>query len=240
MTEPDTDKRHELARVLNDVARSLEAEPDENETLSGIAAAAVATVPGVISGGISQVHRGQVTAQAPTDELVLQCDKAQDQLGEGPCLDAIWQQHTVIVDDFATETRWPRFAAHAVELGAGSLISFQLYMQEDTLGALNLYGGPGARFGDEAQLVGELFATHAAIALSGARHSRQMNEALASRDVIGQAKGLLMARQNVTGQRAFDLLVRASQESNIKLTDVATWLTNQHDQPGNEDRPHSQ
>lgn len=240
MTDADTGRRHELARLLSGVARDLENESDEDETLAGIVQAAVATVPGVVSGGISQVHGRQVQAQAPTDELVAQCDKVQNELNEGPCLDAIWQQHTVLVNDLATDTRWPRFGARAAELGAGSLISFQLSVRENTLGALNLYGASGVRFGEEAQLVGELFATHAALALSGARHSRQMNEALASRDAIGQAKGLLMDRENVTGQRAFELLVRASQEANIKLTDVATWLVNKHEQPDGEHRPRSQ
>lgn len=237
MTEPDTGGRHDLARVLNDVARNLEIEPDEKHTLSGIVQAAVATVPGAVSGGVTQVHRQQVKAIAATDELVALCDKAQDEFGEGPCLDAIWHEHTVIVNDLSTETRWPRFAARAVEIGAGSLISFQLYVQEDTLGALNLYGDSGVRFGDEAQLIGELFATHAAIALSGARQNRQLNEALNSRDIIGQAKGLLMARENITSHRAFDMLIRASQESNIKLTNVAAWLVNEHERPGNEHRP---
>lgn len=237
MVELDESRRHDLAQVLGEVARNLDGEGDENETLSGIVAAAVATVPGVVSGGITQVHRRRVFAKTPSDDLVSLCDKAQDEFGEGPCLDAIWSQHTVIVDDFATETRWPSFAARATELGAGSLISFQLYVRDDTLGALNLYGGTGVRFGDEARLVGEVFATHAALALAGARHSRQLNEALASRDAIGQAKGLLMAQQDLTGQQAFDLLVRASQESNLKLTDVATWLIHNHEHPSGDNRP---
>ena len=238
MSNLEEGRRHDLAQVLGEVARSLQAEGDENQTLSGIVTAAVATVPGVVSGGISQVHRRQVLPQMPTDELVTLCDKAQNELGEGPCLDAIWTEQTVIVDDFATETRWPQFAARAAELGAGSLISFQLYVQNDTLGALNLYGGAGARFGDEARVVGEVFATHAALALADVRHSRQMDEALASRDAIGQAKGLLMAQQNLTSQQAFDLLVRASQEANIKLTDVATWLVHNHEHPEDANRPH--
>lgn len=104
MTELDEERRHDLARVLGEVTRSLQAEPDENQTLSGIVAAAVNTIPGVASGGISQMHGRHITAQVPTDELVSLCDKAQDELGEGPCLDAIWNQHTVLVDDFATDT----------------------------------------------------------------------------------------------------------------------------------------
>ncbi len=230
-------QRHELARTMSTVARSLKAEPDEQQTLGGIVRAAVATVPGVVAGGITQVHRRQVTAQAPSDELVRRCDAVQDELGEGPCLDAIWQQRTVIANDLATDSRWPAFGARASELGAGSLISFQLYVAEDTLGALNLYGGHGVHFDEEAQLIGEVFATHAAVALSGSRQHRQLNEALASRDAIGQAKGLLMEQHNITGPRAFDLLVRASQESNIKLTEVAAWLIDTHEQPGSTSRP---
>lgn len=233
----DYAQRHDLARVLGAVARDLEAESSEQETLSGIVTAAVDTLPGVVSGGITQVQRRRVHAKAPFDELVAQCDKAQDELGEGPCLDAIWHQQTVIVDDLGSDDRWPRFGARAAELGAGSLISFRLYVHNDELGALNLYGGNGVRFGDEAQLIGELFATHAAVALSGAREHRQLNEALASRDAIGQAKGLLMARENITGSRAFDLLVRASQESNIKLTEVASWLIHEQEHPEGESRP---
>ncbi len=80
-------------------------------------------------------------------------------------------------------------------------------MQDDTLGALNLYGGLGKRFDEEAQLIGEVFAVHPALALSNAREHSQLNEALASRDAIDQAKGLLMCQHHMTGQRAFGLLV---------------------------------
>ena len=120
----DGDRRHDLARTLSEVARDLQAEPDENQTLQAIVAAAVHTIPGVVSGGISQVHRRQISTQVPSDDLVARCDQAQDELGEGPCLDAIWDQHTVIVNDLARDGRWPRFGPRAGELGAGSLISF--------------------------------------------------------------------------------------------------------------------
>lgn len=158
-------------------------------------------------------------------------------MGEGPCLDAIWTQQTVIIHDMANETRWPTFAARAAALGVGSLISFRLFVRDQTLGALNLYGLPGAEFDERATLIGEVFATHAALALSQARHARQLDEALASRDLIGQAKGMLMAQHDVTGPRAFDLLVRASQETNLKLADVAHWMVNEHEQPHADNRP---
>ncbi|MBA8824930.1 hypothetical protein FHX42_002277 [Saccharopolyspora lacisalsi] len=230
MDTPSTE--HDLAQALSTVAQQLAAEPDEQTTLAGIVGAAVSTVPGVVHGGISRVTGRQVTAQVPTAELVRVCDQAQTELDEGPCLEAIRHQRTVLVDDMAHEDRWPRFAARAVELGVGSMISFQLFVEDDDLGALNLYGATGARFGDEERIIGELFASHAAVALAGAARDRQLNEALATRDTIGQAKGLLMAREKITGNQAFTTLVRASQQTNIKLAEIATWLATEHEQPG--------
>lgn len=222
----------DLTRTLADVARDLQAESGEEATLAAIVRAAVATVPGAAYGGITQVQGRRLTAKVPTDAIVGVCDELQSELGEGPCLDAIWHQHTVIVADMAHEDRWPTFAARAAELGVGSLISFQLYVHDDTLGALNLYGGRGVRFGDEERTIGELFASHSAVALAGARSSRQLTEALASRDLIGQAKGILMQRHGVNGQHAFNMLVRASQEANVKLVEVARWLVDEHENPG--------
>lgn len=233
------DRRHEVARTLGTVARELESEPDEERTLASIVLAAVDTVPGVTAGGITEVQRRQVTARAPTNELVAQCDQLQDELGEGPCLDAIWEEQTIIVNDLVRDGRWPRFGARAAELGAASLISFRLYVQQHNLGALNLYGASGAEFGQDERIIGEVFATHAALALSEARQYRQFNEALVSRDAIGQAKGLLMARHDLTGKQAFDMLVRASQHANIKLTDIAHWLVNEHEHPEEAHRPQS-
>lgn len=126
------------------------------------------------------------------------------------------------------ETRWPRFAAEAERLGIGSMMSFQLYVEDDNLGAMNLYGVKPYSFTSGEQLIGELFASHAAVALSGASASRQLNQALATRDTIGQAKGILMHRENVDDLTAFNMLVEASQHANIKLSEVASWLVNKH------------
>ena len=95
------------------------------------------------------------------------------------------------------------------------------FAEEDTLGALNLYSKQRGAFDDEALAVGSVFATHAAVALAGAQHDEQMQKALQTRDVIGQAKGILMAQQDVSADEAFDILRRASQRMNIKLRELA-------------------
>jgi hypothetical protein len=94
----------------------------------------------------------------------------------------------------------------------------------DTLGALNLHSKAANAFGEASRTVGLVFAAHAAVALSSAIHDEQMEDALQSRDVIGQAKGILMAREGVDAQEAFDMLRRASQRLNVKLRDVASGV----------------
>jgi GAF domain-containing protein len=221
-----------LAELLGRIARDLEAETTLDQTMQALVTAAVDAIPGADEGGITEVrHRGTVNVRFASDELVVDLDTAQEELGEGPCLDAAYQHRTVRVDDFADESRWPVFAARAGACGVGSMLSIQLYVQGDDLGALNMYARLPRAFDDESEQVGLLFATHAAIAMAGARREQQLRVAISSRDVIGQAKGILMERYKVTADQAFAVLTRASSESNIKLRDVAEKLADSGEVP---------
>jgi hypothetical protein len=122
------------------------------------------------------------------------------------------------------EARWPKFAKLAYAAGARSMLSFQLFVEGDNLGALNLYGDDVNIFDEESEQVGLLVAAHAAVAFSGAQEISQLNQALGTRDLIGQAKGILMERFKISPQQAFHILTRASSETNIKLRDVADHL----------------
>lgn len=102
-----------------------------------------------------------------------------------------------------------------------TMMCFRLFIAGDTLGALNLCSKAVDAFDDRTAAAGSVFAAHAAVALSRALHDEQMEEALQSRDVIGQAKGVIMAREGVGPDQAFDMLRRASQRLNVKLRDVA-------------------
>jgi AmiR/NasT family two-component response regulator len=119
------------------------------------------------------------------------------------------------------ETRWLQFTRQAAQLGVLSMLSFQLFVQRDNLGALNLYAEHADAFDDKSEQVGLVFAAHAAVAMSDALQRQQLTTALGTRDLIGQAKGILMERYKLTSDQAFALLARASQESNTKLADVA-------------------
>jgi GAF domain-containing protein len=217
--------RNDLAEVLGDLARTLQDEQDVDRLLNDIAVAAVDTVPGAEHAGLMVVEaRRNVTTRAATAALVIQVDQAQYRTGQGPCLNAMYEQHTVRLSDMATDSRWPDFSREALASGVRSMLSFQLYVIRDNLGALNLYSSRVAAFTDESEQVGLLFAAHAAVAMAGARRQENLVRALTLRDLFGQAKGILIERHKVTGDQAFGLLVRASQHTNTKLADVAGYL----------------
>lgn len=214
-----------LAEALGTLARDLEEYDDPDTLLAAIVAAAVAIVPGAEEGSISVVlGRRRVVSEASTGDLPRQVDALQEELQQGPCLDAAYRQQTVRVTEMATEHRWPLFASRAAAAGAASMLSLQLYVEGDDLGALNLYARRPGAFTDESEQVGLLVAAHAAIAYVGARKEVQLTNALINRDLIGQAKGILMERYQITSDRAFLLLTRISQYSNRKLHQVAAEL----------------
>jgi hypothetical protein len=222
----------DLAVQLSELARDLQAERSVQEVLDEIAEAAVANVPGAEPAGISQVRgRREVITTAATAALVRRVDEAQYETGEGPCLSTIRERVTVRLPDMRAEPRWPRFAARAAELGVGSMLAVQLYVRGEDLGALNLYSAGVDAFDDESEHVGLLLAGHAGVALAGAQRQEQLLAAVDTRDLIGQAKGILMERHRISADQAFGVLVRASQRCNRKLRDVAEDLARSGELP---------
>jgi len=223
----------DVAGLLGRIARQLEAEPTLEQTMNALVIAAVEAIPGADAGGITEVHRRgkRLNVRFASDQLVKDMDAAQEELSEGPCLDAADRHRTVRVEDFATEQRWPAFAARARERGVGGMLSIQLYIQGDDLGALNMYSHQAHAFDDESEQMGLLFATHAAIAMAGAQREQQLCVAISSRDVIGQAKGILMERFKITADQAFAVLTQASSEGGHKLREVAETLADSGEVP---------
>lgn len=214
-----------LAETMGTLARNLEVQDDLDVMLAAIVDAAVAVIPGAEDGSISVITaRRRVTSTAATSGLPIQVDAIQEELQQGPCLDSIHEQHTVRVADLTTEDRWPLFTRRASTTGAASMLALQLYVEGDNLGALNLYSRIPDAFTDESEQIGLLFAAHAAIAYIGVRKEAQSAATLTHRDLIGQAKGILMERYEISGERAFLLLTRLSQNTNRKLHDVAAEL----------------
>jgi GAF domain-containing protein len=215
----------ELAHRMSELAVRLREEDNRDGTLRAIVHGALDLVPGTKWAGICLIQGKRVTVEASSHDLVVELDQLQSDFGDGPCLSAIRQQRTVRVTDLTKPGQpWPRFAATAVERGVHSMMSLRLFGRRETLGALNLYAAQPDAFAPGAEIVADLVAQHAAVALAGATREHHLNAALVNRDVLGQAKGVLMQRDRLTEPQAFQLLVRASQDTNMKIADVARWL----------------
>jgi hypothetical protein len=202
----------------------MENQRDAESVLQIITAGAVAIIPGVRWAGISLIQGRTVEPRVPTDPLVAVLDALQSELNDGPCMTALREHHTVHIDDMSQTTQWPKFAQAAFELGVRSSLSFQLFVRKDNFGALNLYGDEPGIFDEDSFLYGQIVAQHASIAMAGSHTVEQMSRAITSRDIIGQAKGIIMERHGVDEVEAFALLTQLSQESNTKLPDVASGV----------------
>ena len=216
----------DLSQRLADLARTMQRQPDNDAVMDTIVAAAVATVPGAEEASISLAERGRrVISAAATSDVPRRFDAVQTELRQGPCVDSAYEHETVRVDDLGHDTRWPELARRAEEVGVASMLCVQLFVDGDDLGALNLLAGQPNAFSDGSERIGLTFASHAAVAVAQAQKLNHLGAALASRDVIGQAKGVLMERYKITPAEAFALLAKVSQDTNRKLHQVAAYLT---------------
>lgn len=247
--EPDhTDDRDAFASSFAEISRALYSAHTVEGTLRRIVELSVATVDGCSGSGISFVQGDEIVTPVWTEPEVLEVDRMQYTTGQGPCLDAIAREESVYAEDLLTDPRWPSFGPMAAEAGMRSLLSFCLH-GETTLGALNLYSRFPRAFGATGRAQALIFATHASVALAAAvelehanqalavetKRLRDLHGALASRQVIGRAEGILMQRELITSDQAFDLLRRASQHLNIKLREVAQHVVDTGDIPSTPD-----
>ncbi|MFB9377921.1 GAF and ANTAR domain-containing protein [Kineococcus gynurae] len=215
-----------LAGDLARLARDLQRESGPQEVVDTVVAQAVRMVDGAQHASIGLVRgRRHVTSAAATDTVAERFDELQEELGEGPCLDALHVEPVVSVADLAAETRWPRLAGEGPRrLGVRSMLCFQLFVAGEVMGNLNLLADAPDTFDQEARQAGEALVAHAALALAASRQIENLSNALVNRDRIGQAKGILVERFKITPDQAFSLLSRISQDRNQKLHEVAAQL----------------
>jgi GAF domain-containing protein len=212
-------------RSLDILARALHVKNAELEpALQAIVSTAVATLKSAQHAGLITFSRGIMVPQATTGRPPELLDQLQQKLNGGPCIDAAQQQGLIRIADMRHESRWPDFATEAENLGVCSMVCVPLRVHEQCLGTLSLYSERAQAFNSHDERVTALFATLAAIALAEAQRTGQLHTALANRDIIGQAKGILMERHRITSDTAFGYLSKASQDVNLKLTAVARHL----------------
>lgn len=218
----------DLESTFSQVALSLFSSRTVEGTLQHIVDLAQTTIDGCDAAGVLIVDGGHARTGAFSHPLVLEIDRLQIDMDEGPCLDAS-RGSTFYANDLVDDPRWPRFGPAAVAAGVRSVLAYSL--SADRMSALNLYGHLPAAFGATDRATGLLFATLARVALDSAeeratdeKNSGNLHEALVTRELIGQAQGILMERERITANQSFDVLRRASQHLNIKLREVAATL----------------
>ncbi|MDF3299032.1 GAF and ANTAR domain-containing protein [Streptomyces tropicalis] len=217
-----------FAEDMAQLARRLLAQDSLQATLDEIAAAAVELIDGCEASGVLALRKGRAVTLAATSDLVVESDRLQGELAEGPCFDAARRTHGDrmfrIADLSSPQPGWPRYAPAARALGIGSMMGFLLYTDEQDFGALDLYSPRPDAFSRDSETAGWLLASHAAVALSSASTVDQLEHALESRHAIGEAMGILRERHRLSEDDAFAVLRRISQNHNVKLREVARTI----------------
>jgi hypothetical protein len=225
-----------LALAFAQIARYLHEGADVDGVLGRITEVAVSTVAGCAMASVTVAEaNGTYRTPASTAAAALATDEAQYQHGEGPCLNAI-DQAIVYAPSFP-DPRWPSLADRPHEFGVKAVVSFRLdasgsSADKNIIGSLNAYAADPEAFEEEAREIGLILAAHASVTIGAVREretleemGRNLHAALESRDVIAQAKGILMERFRLTPEEAFDTLRRSSQMLHVKLREIAQRLT---------------
>ncbi len=213
-----------LARLAA-LSRRLAAEDDLDGLLQRIVDLGAEEVDRCDGVSLMLIGRGGgISTPAFSSIAARDSDLAQFATDEGPCLEAIREHELVIIDDLQAEARWPDYRQRALMLGVRSMMGVRLFVTGDTIGALDFYSQQPHAFGRRAQLYGQVFASHAAIALKAAITEAGLEQALRNRDLIGQAKGILMERRGLTAWDAFERLSQLSQQRNRPLRELAEEL----------------
>jgi len=208
---------------------------DLDELLHRLTRQATDAIDAVGAGIMLTADDGQLEFVAASEQLVVEAERHQHLVREGACHEAHASNRLVVVEDLVTETRWPEYRPRVIQLGLRAVLGVPMNAHGQTIGVINIYRDRPTRWSDEDIASAEILASMGAGYILNANHMRaqhtlaqQLQDAIASRDIIGQAKGILMAQLGLDADAAFDLLRTISQQQNLKLREVAQDLVERH------------
>lgn len=226
----DVPRPYEVTTRMAELARAMAAPRGRDEIFSDVTAAAVDLIDGIDTAGILLITgEGSYESHACTSPLPCELDVLQETFQEGPCLEAALDDLVVTTEDFRDEPRWPAYSAEVAKLGVLSGMSFRLYTTDRTAGALNLFGFEPRAWDAEAITTGAVLAAHAVAAILAGQRRDDLRSELATRDRVGQAKGIIMERYRVGDLRAFEMLRALAQEEGTTLTVIAQRVIDSRD-----------
>ena len=228
-----------MARIhpLDFLVSALADVTESEEAVDKVVAVAVETV-GTEFGGITLIHdQGRrFETVGSTDPSVNAADQLQYELREGPCVEASLGSTSFASSDLASDPRWPTWGPQVSELGFRSVLSTEIHGRGRQIGALNLYGATETTFDDQDIETAALFAHQASLILGFVLHEADLLQAMETRSIVGQAQGILMQRFKIGSATAFALLRRYSMDTNTRVRDLAEYVIETRDLPG-DDRP---
>ena len=209
-----------LAELAERLAKSL-GPGDLDQTLNNITAAAIEVLPDVTMSSISVKHAdGRIETVAPTHDVLCEVDAKQYELQEGPCYEAAVDTENVVSSDLANDDRFPRYRGAALDAGIRAQMGVRLFDVDSSHAALNLYSDKVGAF-EDLGLLADLFRHQSAMAVAYAHEVQNLRDAVRTRQLVGQAVGVMMERYKLDEQRAFAFLARLSQNRNVKLRVIA-------------------
>lgn len=221
----------DLAGALSQMAGLVLSRETVETALELVTALAATATAGTLGAAVTVVDEHGKRSRAASNSAVEQADARQYELDEGPCLAAWRTQQAVRIDDTTTDARWPRWNEAASRLGVRSVLSTPLLAAGESIGAMKVYCERPMNYGPHDEHVMRLLAAQAAILLANSqslaearRLSRQLTAALASRDDIAQATGVLLGRGAASRQDAFNTLAATARQSDRTVQDVARAL----------------
>ncbi len=234
MSADDVEAQDNLSGSLSALSRLATGHVDLTSSLTQVATLAVLAIPGADGAGLTLLESDRVDTIVSTDDFVAEIDAIQYGIKEGPCISAAAEGKTMRSGSLGGDPRWSRFGARVARLGVHSVVSLPLVTPEGVVGAMNVYAHAKHAFDDQAALLGELFATPAAIAVQNAqvlaqtkRLAEQLHAALSTRGIIDRAVGILMSRSGYTEADALARLRALSQNEHRKLAVVAEGIVDE-------------
>ncbi|PKW26963.1 GAF and ANTAR domain-containing protein [Phycicoccus duodecadis] len=225
----DLDPATVLESLSFDTGGVLESMEELSDYLERVVHSVRRFVDGCDEVGVTILSNDRPHTAAYSTVQTLEIDAVQYALDEGPCLEAARTREEQRVDDLCAEDgRWPTFAQVTRQDGMRSLFAVPLVSGDECVGALNLYAWERDAFGSLDAALVRIAARRCADAvvavtqLDGMRRlAGQLEQAMASRAVIEQAKGVIMALRGIPEHEAFDVLRKTSQDRNIKVRVLA-------------------
>jgi len=212
--------RRGTAAEFAEIAASLHGAGSVEETVEMILEYTLQAVD-CTHAAVTFIRGSKVETMTATDPIIEKLDAAQMELGEGPDVELLHGDYSVLSNDLGSDPRWPRWGEAAAAIGVHSMVGARLYTGAEAIGSLNAYDVHPHHFTEADEGVVQILARHAAIAVTNVHDTQGLHRALDSRKVIGIAEGILMERFGLDDSQAFEVLRRYSSTRNIKLRDVA-------------------